>query len=160
MKKLVFAFIILANTSWAQQAEIIKLDKLKQIIERKSNDVVIVNFWATWCAPCIKELPFFEKISTEKKPGVEVYLVSMDLDLDPNPEKVFRFIDRKKLQSTVLLLNEKDPNGWIDQIDPAWSGALPATLVINQKTGQRKFIGKELHEGELEKLITEVQSKN
>jgi thiol-disulfide isomerase/thioredoxin len=160
MKKLVFALIILANTSWAQQAEIIKLDKLKQIIERKSDNVVVVNFWATWCAPCIKELPFFEKISTEKKPGVEVYLVSMDLDLDPNPEKVYRFIDRKKLQSTVLLLNEKDPNAWIDQIDPAWSGALPATVVINQKTGQRKFIGKELHEGELEKLITEVQSKN
>jgi thiol-disulfide isomerase/thioredoxin len=160
MKKLVFAFIILANSAWAQRAEIIKLDKLKEIIERRSDDVVIVNFWATWCAPCIKELPIFEKVSAEKKPGIQVYLVSMDLDLDPNPEKVYRFIDRKKLQSSVLLLNEKDPNGWIDQIDPAWSGALPATLVINQKTGHRKFIGKELHEGELEKVIAEVQSKN
>jgi thiol-disulfide isomerase/thioredoxin len=160
MKKLMFAFIILANSAWAQRAEIIKLDKLKEIIERRSDDVVIVNFWATWCAPCIKELPIFEKVSAEKKPGIQVYLVSMDLDLDPNPEKVYRFIDRKKLQSSVLLLNEKDPNGWIDQIDPAWSGALPATLVINQKTGQRKFIGKELHEGELEKVIAEVQSKN
>jgi thiol-disulfide isomerase/thioredoxin len=160
MKKLVFAFIILANTAWAQQAEIIKLDKLKEIIERRSDNVVIVNFWATWCAPCIKELPIFEKISAEKKPGIQVYLVSMDLDLDPNPEKVYRFIDRKKLQSRVLLLNEKDPNAWIDQIDPAWSGALPATLVVDQKTGQRKFIGKELHEGELEKVIAEVQSKN
>jgi thiol-disulfide isomerase/thioredoxin len=160
MKNLVFAFIILANASWAQQAETIRLDMLKQIIERKSDNVVIVNFWATWCAPCIKELPFFEKISAENRADVQIYLVSMDLDLDPNPEKVYRFIDRKKLLSTVLLLNEKDPNGWIDQIDPAWSGALPATLVINQKTGQRKFIGKELHEGELEKVITEVQRKN
>jgi thiol-disulfide isomerase/thioredoxin len=160
MNKLVFAFLILANASWAQQAEIVKLDKLKQIIARKSDNVVILNFWATWCAPCVKELPFFEKISAEKRTDVQIYLVSMDLDLDPNPEKVYRFIDRKKLRSTVLLLNEKDPNGWIDQIDPAWSGALPATLVINQKTGQRKFIGKELHEGELEKVITEVQGKN
>jgi thiol-disulfide isomerase/thioredoxin len=160
MKKLVFVFVLLAHASWAQRAEIIKLDKLKQIIERKSDNVVVINFWATWCAPCIKELPFFEKISAEKRPDVQIYLVSMDLDLDPNPEKVYRFIDRKKLLSTVLLLSEKDPNGWIDQIDPAWSGALPATLVINQKTGQLKFIGKELHEDELEKVITEVQSKN
>jgi thiol-disulfide isomerase/thioredoxin len=160
MKNLVFAFIILANASWAQKAETVNLDKLKQIIERKSDNVVIVNFWATWCAPCIKELPFFEKISAEKRADVQIYLVSMDLDLDPNPEKVYRFMDRKKLVSKVLLLNEGDPNGWIDQIDPAWSGALPATLVINQKTGQRKFIGKELHEGELEKVITEVQRKN
>jgi thiol-disulfide isomerase/thioredoxin len=161
MKKMVFAFLVLGySAASAQQAETIKLDKLKQLIDRKSDKVVVVNFWATWCAPCIKELPLFEKISTEKQPGVEVYLVSMDLDLDPNPDKVYRFIDRKKLQSTVLLLNEKDPNSWIDEIDSAWSGALPATLIINQKTGQRKFVGKELHEGDLEKMINEVHGKN
>jgi thiol-disulfide isomerase/thioredoxin len=160
MKKLIFILVICgAHIAWAQKAQTIKLEKLKALIEQKSEKVVVVNFWATWCAPCIKELPLFETLSTEKRPGVEVYLVSMDLDLDPNPEKVYRFIDRKKLQSTVLLLNEQDPNSWIDQIDPAWSGALPATLVINQKTGQRKFVGKELHEGDLEKMITEVQGK-
>lgn len=161
MKKLILILLIaVANIGWAQKAETIKLDKLKQLIAQKSEKVVVVNFWATWCAPCIKELPLFESLSTERNPDIEVYLVSMDLDLDPNPDKVYRFIDRKKLQSTVLLLNEKDPNSWIDQIDPAWSGALPATLVINQKTGQRKFVGKELHEGDLEKMIAEVQGKN
>jgi thiol-disulfide isomerase/thioredoxin len=161
MKKLVFALLIMATSAaWAQQAETVRLEKLKQLIERKSDKVVVLNFWATWCGPCIKELPLFEKISSEKKAGVEIYLVSMDLDLDPNPDKVYRFIDRKKLQSTVLLLNEKDPNSWIDQVEATWSGALPATLVINQKTGQRKFVGKELHEGDLEKMIDEVQGKN
>lgn len=150
----------MAGVAWGQKAETVKLDKLKQLINRKSDKVVVINFWATWCAPCVKELPLFEKLSAEKKADIEVYLVSMDLDLDPNPEKVYRFMDRRKLQSTVLLLDEKDPNSWIDQIDASWSGALPATLVINQATGQRKFIGKELHDGDLENMIAEVRSKN
>jgi hypothetical protein len=81
----------------------------------------------------------------------------MDLDIDPNPEKVSTFVARKGLKCKVLLLDEKDPNSWISSVDPAWSGALPATIVINQKTGKRKFVEKSLHEGDLEMLIAEVQ---
>jgi hypothetical protein len=82
--------------------------------------------------------------------------VSMDYDLDPNTEKVDRFVARKKLQSKVLILTESDPNSWIDKIDKRWSGALPATLVINSKTGKREFVQGELGEGELEKLLLKV----
>jgi len=81
----------------------------------------------------------------------------MDYDLDPNPDKVNRFIARKKLQSKVVILAETDPNSWIDKIDRDWQGALPTTLVVNTKTGKRKLVQKELHEGELEKLIAEVR---
>jgi thiol-disulfide isomerase/thioredoxin len=123
----------------------------------RSDGILVVNFWATWCAPCVKELPLFEKLHSEAKPGVSVALVSMDLDIDPNPDKVYRFVERKGLKSKVLLLDEKDPNSWISSIDPEWSGALPATIVINQKTGKRKFVERSLHEGDLEKLIAEVQ---
>jgi thiol-disulfide isomerase/thioredoxin len=115
----------------------------------------VINFWATWCAPCVKEVPFFETLNRENK-SVDVTLVSMDYDLDPNPEKVYRFITRKKLQSKVVILAERNPNDWIDKIDKSWSGALPATLIVNTKTGKRKFVQKELHEGELEKLIEEI----
>ena len=135
----------------------IKLNKLTEILETKSDNIRIINFWATWCAPCVKELPLFEKLNAEAKPGIIITLVSMDLDLDPNPEKVYRFIARKKIQSQVLLLDEKDSNSWIDKIDANWSGALPATIIINQKTGQRKFVEKELHDGDLEKMIAEIQ---
>src|SRR5687768_9448169 len=125
MKTYFFVLLcFIVSVATAQQAETVKLEKLRQLINQKSDKILVVNFWATWCAPCIKELPLFEKLTGEKKTGIEIYLVSMDLDLDPNPEKVYRFIDRKKLQSTVLLLDEKDPNSWIDKIDTAWSGAL------------------------------------
>jgi thiol-disulfide isomerase/thioredoxin len=159
MKKLiiVIGLVLLLIPGFAQKAEVIRLSDLQKILDTKSEKIQIINFWATWCGPCIKELPLFEKLHLEKRPDVKVTLVSMDLDLDPNPDKVYRFISRKNIQSEVLLLNEKNPNEWINKIEKAWSGALPATIVINQKTGQRKFVEKELHEGDLEKLIEEVQ---
>lgn len=141
----------------AQTPSIVKLDQLQALINESSDQIRVINFWATWCAPCIKELPLFEKLNAQGDPGVKVTLVSMDLDLDPNPEKVYKFVQRRNLKSEVLLLDEQNPNSWIDKIEKAWSGALPATIVINQRTGQRKFIEKELHEGDLEKLIEQVK---
>jgi thiol-disulfide isomerase/thioredoxin len=149
-----FMFLVFLSAS-AQQAEQIGLKELQHIISKPSEKVQVINFWATWCAPCVKEIPLFEKLNQENK-NVEVTLVSMDYDLDPNPEKVYRFVSRKKLQSKVVILTEQNPNSWIDKIDKNWSGALPSTLIVNSKNGKRKFVQNELHEGDLEKLIEEV----
>lgn len=158
MRQLLLTLVVLIAgfSATSQQAETVKLNQLQEIMEAKTDHIKVINFWATWCAPCIKELPLFEKLGQERL-DVKVTLVSMDLDLDPNPEKVHKFVARKKLKSQVLILDAKDPNSYIDLIDKNWSGALPATIIINGRTGQRKFVGKELHEGELEKLIAEVQ---
>ncbi len=153
-KNLIILLLLIGASSFAQKAELIKLKGLQEIMQGKSDQVLVINFWATWCAPCIKELPFFEKLNQNKQ--ANVLLVSMDYDLDQNTEKVDRFVARKKLQSKVLILAESDPNSWIDKIDKRWSGALPATLVINTKTGKREFVQGELGEGELEKLLLKV----
>jgi thiol-disulfide isomerase/thioredoxin len=157
MRSIFICLIVLLtlDVAQAQQASLIKLDELQKIINSPSSQVKVINFWATWCAPCIKELPLFEKLNQDNK-DVKVTLVSMDIDLDPNPEKVYKFVDRKKIKSQVVILNEKNPNDWIDKIEKEWSGALPATLIINTTNGKRKFVEKELHEGDLEKLIAEV----
>ena len=149
-------FLVFVIAGYSQGNELVKLDKLQQLIQNEQELVQVINFWATWCAPCLKELPLFEKINQDRK-DVHVRLVSMDMDLDPDPEKVRKFVARKKIQSEVIILNEKNPNLWIDKLDKNWSGALPATLVVNNKTGKRKFVQHELHEGDLEKLIAEVQ---
>ena len=158
MIRIVFTFAVLWHSQAfpQEQGEIIKLEQLQKYIHASADHIKVINFWATWCAPCIKELPLLEKLDQERS-DVKVTLVSMDLDLDPNPEKVYRFIERKKIKAQVLILDERNPNAWISQIDKSWSGALPATMIINGKTGQRKFIERELHEGDLEKLIAELQ---
>ena len=157
MRILLFVLLLTSPSLMHAQskAEIVKLPKLQEILNSKSDKIKVINFWATWCAPCVKEMPFFEELHKSRE-DVEVILVSMDLDLDPDPTKVYRFIERKKLQSRVLILDEKDPNSFINKIDKHWSGALPVTIIVNGKTGQRKFVEKALHEGDLEKLIEKI----
>lgn len=138
-----------------KKAQIIKLGDLQEHITATADHIKVINFWATWCAPCVKEMPLFQKLD-EERDDVKVTFVSLDLDLDPNPEKVYRFVDRKKITSLVYILDERDANSWINQVEKSWSGAIPATILINGKTGQRKFVERELHEGELEKLINEL----
>jgi thiol-disulfide isomerase/thioredoxin len=158
IQKILLAALIFtaAHLSKAQKAEMIKLEALQNEIATPGDQILVYNFWATWCGPCVKELPLFEKLSHNNK-EVKVTLVSMDIDLDPNPEKVYKFIERKKIQSRVIILDAVDPNSWINKIDKNWSGALPATLVINTKTGERRFVNSALKEGDLENLIMEVK---
>ncbi|MEQ8304217.1 MAG: TlpA disulfide reductase family protein [Cyclobacteriaceae bacterium] len=153
---LLMLFFVTAVNVEAQKAEVIKIGDLEEVIARKSDKITVINFWATWCAPCIKELPFFEKLNATRN-DVDINLVSVDMDLDPDPAKVYRFIDRKKLKSRVLILNEDNPNEWIDKIEKSWSGAIPATLVVNSQNGKRSFAASELKEGELEELIESVK---
>jgi thiol-disulfide isomerase/thioredoxin len=148
--------ISLSVAGQTSEAKLVKLAELQKVMSDPSSQVKVINFWATWCAPCVKELPLFERINQQRK-DVAVTLVSMDMDLDPNPAKVHKFVARKKLASSVLILDETNPNSYIDKIEKDWSGALPATIVINTMTGKRVFVERELHEGELEKLIEEVR---
>lgn len=130
-----------ANTEskWQEISEIktVNYAGLKPYLERNDDKTYIVNFWATWCAPCVKELPYFEKIKQEyASENVEVLLVSLDFPKQVE-KKLIPFINRKKLQSDVILLNDIDENVWIKAIDSTWSGALPATLIYTKNT--RKF---------------------
>lgn len=158
MLKLIL-LLVLATSSFlhGQTIESIKLSDLQKTFQSPNERILVINFWATWCAPCIKELPLFEKLHQENA-NVQVMLVSMDYDLDPDIEKVTRFQNRKKLQAKIYFLTETDPNSWIDSIDKRWSGALPATLVINTKTKKREFIQGELKEGQLDDLIKKVNN--
>lgn len=152
MSKLVFvSLLFLSAESYGQQAEIIKFDKLSSMLEEKGDKVHIINFWATWCGPCVKELPLFETYAAKNDPTVKVTLIS--LDFADEISKVNAFINRRKIKSPVFLLDEIDYNNWIDRVETSWGGAIPATLIINQRTRQRKFVDRELKDGELEKLV-------
>jgi thiol-disulfide isomerase/thioredoxin len=99
----------------------------------------VINFWATWCAPCVKELPYFEQLRerNEMKP-FKMILVS--LDFKSKLEGVKSLIAKKGIQSEVVLLADGRASEWIDLVDSTWSGAIPATLVI--KNNKRYFYEK------------------
>jgi len=149
-------FVALAFTSEAQP-KVVKLIEIEKLLKTQSDKIQVINFWATWCGPCVKEMPLLEKVGQERG-DIHITLVSLDFELDENPDKVFKFVERKQLKSDVLILDAPDINSWIDKIEKQWTGSLPATLVINTKTGKRAFAGKELREGELEELIESVKN--
>lgn len=123
---------------------------------KKDNDTTyVVNFWATWCVPCVEELPYFEKLNAEHKSDkVKVLLVSLDMHKMVE-SKLLPFIKEKQLGSEVLLLRDPDQNIWLPKVDPSWSGALPATIIY--KSDKRKFFEKSFTYEELEKEINKFK---
>ena len=118
---------------------VVKVDELVKHYTNTSDTTYIVNFWATWCEPCVKELPDFEKIhETYKNKKVKVILVSIDFVADYD-SKLVRFVKKNKIQSEVLLLDETKANVFIDKIDARWSGSIPATMIVNNSLKYKEF---------------------
>ncbi|CAN5190324.1 hypothetical protein BH23BAC2_BH23BAC2_06670 [soil metagenome] len=143
MKQALIAFIFLFSSSLAlgQQVELLKVDKLNERLEKGRDTTYVINFWATWCAPCIKELPYFEKLQVEqRKQKLKVLLVSVDFKSQLE-KRVIPFVAKRGLKNEVFLLDEQDQQEYIDKIDKSWSGAIPATLFVNGK--KRKFMEQE-----------------
>ena len=109
-------FLILVTWySFAQPKDVASLnyEQLKPLLFQESERVQVINFWATWCAPCIKELPYFEKLN--QRDDVEVLLVSLDFPKHKQ-KRLLPFIEKRKLKSKVVHLDDADENFWINQI--------------------------------------------
>lgn len=158
LKNVFFLFSLLLlsyNTIEAQNVRVIKITDLEKRIKNTSDTTYIVNFWATWCAPCVKELPDFEKINAEYKgKKTVVLLVTLDFkeDLD---KKVIPFVKTKELKSEVMLLYETNANYFIPKITNDWTGAIPATYIVNNSKKVFRFFEKKLT---YEFLKTEIES--
>ncbi|SEP57045.1 TlpA family protein disulfide reductase [Flavobacterium urocaniciphilum] len=111
-------------------------DELNAYLKENNSKPLVVNFWATWCAPCVKELPYFEKLNQENQ-NVKVILVSLDFEKQVE-SKLKPFLKKKKYTSTSIYLADKDYNTWLPKVDKNWSGSIPATLII--KDGKMTFI--------------------
>ncbi|MEL4308135.1 TlpA disulfide reductase family protein [Joostella sp. CR20] len=133
------------------EVPVYNFDGFEKLLSVSDDKTYIINFWATWCKPCVEELPHFETIAKQyKSKDVEVILVSLDF-----PNKVesalIPFIEKHNLESTVVLLDDPKQNTWIPKVDESWSGAIPATVIISKN--KRSFYEKSFTFIELEKEL-------
>jgi len=91
----------------------------------------VINFWATWCAPCVKELPYFENVNKEfKDENIEVILVSLDFPSQLE-SRLKPYLKKNKIKSQVILLDDSKFNTWVPKVFEKWDGGIPATLIVN-----------------------------
>jgi len=157
LSTLLFILFVSAN-SFAQSADVkvIKVPEMVKLTKAKDDQVKVINYWATWCKPCIKELPYFVE-AAKQFPNVEFVFIS--LDFADQTKRVNSFAQKKELTvGDLYLIDDLDYNSWIDKISPEWSGAIPATLIVNGD--QKKFYEKEFHDGELNQLIEKTLNNN
>ena len=142
MKNGLYLFLLILFSSQINAQNVAVYDtysSLEKAVLNDSNTTYVVNFWATWCAPCVKELPHFEKLNTENK-NVKVILVSLDFK-DQINSRLVPFLKKKALKSEVVVLTDKDYNTWLPQVDKNWSGSIPATLILYK--GKKIFVEKD-----------------
>ena len=140
--------------SKGQSLKEIGSDALEALSSNINDTTYVVNFWATWCSPCVKEIGYFEELHREyASTNVKVFLVSLDF---PNQieKRVIPFLKEKDITAEVLLVTDLDYNSWIDRVDTTWSGSLPATLIYNKE--QRMFLEKEVSRDELFSYVTQI----
>jgi thiol-disulfide isomerase/thioredoxin len=132
-----------------------KVTDLEEYIA-KSDTPTVVNFWATYCWPCLKEIPYFlEVVKQYEKKGVKLLLVSLDFK-ESFPDKISSFADKRKLTSPIVWLDETNADYFCPKVDSKWSGVMPATLFINNKKGYRSFFEEEMSKDKFETEIKKI----
>ncbi|MEO5943970.1 MAG: TlpA disulfide reductase family protein [Ferruginibacter sp.] len=146
-------FCIISITSFGQSIPKMKITDVEKYISTDSSNILVINFWATFCKPCVAEIPsFISTVQKYKNDKVKLLLVSLDL---PNyyPAKIATFAKQHNFSTNIAWLNETNADYFCPKVDEKWSGAIPATLIVNTKTGYRKFFEDEMSAATFEKEL-------
>jgi thiol-disulfide isomerase/thioredoxin len=136
-----------------------KVVDFKQYEDTAKVDLLIINLWATFCKPCVEEIPDLINVSAKYGEKIRLIFVSVDAEKD-YPKKLKRFIKKRHLKMNTTWLDETNADYFCPAFDSSWSGSIPATLFINKKNGKRRFIESEMNASEFEEQINDLLLAN
>jgi thiol-disulfide isomerase/thioredoxin len=125
-----------------KEVKVLKFNQFEPYLENKNDSVYLINFWATWCSPCIEELPSIEKAGqkySDKK--LKIILVSLDMP-EQIHSRLYPFLRKNKIKSDVILLDDPDQNRWINLVNKDWMGDIPFTIIYSKNF--RQYYNEEL----------------
>ena len=151
MRKLItiLALSLIIVPSFSQEVKVVKIEDLKKEYTKSNDTTYIVNFFASWCAPCMVEIPVLNKFYEENK-NTTNQLIYVSLDNVQYLKKMPKLIAKMKMQAPVFLLNESNDFSWLPLIDKRWQGSIPATMIFNNKKNVKAFFETPLEKGQLE----------
>lgn len=153
---ILFLFPLMYGYSQTErEIEVLNFEQLEPRLHMNNDTTYVINFWATWCIPCRKELPYFEQIHLESKDLGKTKVLLVSLDFSSKIESsLLPFLAKNKITAPVVLLSDPNSNSWINKIDPSWSGALPATIIYKGK--KKEFFEAELDYDFIKQTIIDI----
>jgi thiol-disulfide isomerase/thioredoxin len=146
---------LLSQSKSVSDIKIIDVSELNQIINQNKGNPLLINVWATWCAPCREEFPDLVELSEKYKKNITIIGISVD-DIDDLDSKVIPFLKKQNAEFENYLLKVVEPEDFINLLNKDWGGAIPATFLYNKNGKQEKvLIGKQNYEL-FEKTVKEV----
>ena len=155
--------LFISHFIFCQEIKRVKVAEVAKLI-KESKTPLIINFWATWCKPCIEEIPYFlnevnkHSASAGSADSLSILLVSLDFK-EAFPAGIAAFTKKRKFNAPIVWLDETNADYFCPKIDAKWSGAIPATLFINNKTGYRNFVEEQISHEQLKKQIKAILEK-
>jgi thiol-disulfide isomerase/thioredoxin len=135
----VIALFFIVNNLYSQNISKWKIQDVVNYYSKNNDTTYVVNFWSTFCQPCIEEMPYLQSIS-KKYAKQKVKLVFVSLDVKSfYPKKLNAFLKKYKITATCIWLNETNADIFCPAVDEKWSGAIPATIIIHNKKGYKQF---------------------
>jgi thiol-disulfide isomerase/thioredoxin len=144
-------FLFFSAALSQEDIRVLNYKQLEPHLHLNNDSLYLVNFWATWCKPCVEELPALQKVSddfTDHK--MKILLVSLDFPSQMNT-RLKPFLEENNIDMETVLLDDPNQNVWINKVDPSWSGSIPATLIYSGNS--RDFYEKSFTYQELKTIV-------